>query len=341
MKGTTMSSLLGLLLLSAFISSILLVPFIDSLYKFKLQRRKQTTKDPFNKNTPIFDKFHAWKAGTPIGGGVLVIIVTSVLTLWAYGLLQLIAKPAELFVLLFAFISFGLLGLYDDIKKTFGYKNEGFFGLRMRHKFAIQWFLAFIIGLVFYLVLGYDFLNIHWLGKIDIGPLFIVLAALMVVAFANAYNITDGLDGLSTGLLAIALSVFWVLSSEILDKTLAVFIAIWIGSLLAFLYFNIYPARIWLGDAGALSFGATLAVVGLLTGKIPALIVIGGVYVIEVSSSLFQLLSKKYRGKKLFKVAPLHLWFQNHGWEEPKVVMRFWLAGIIFAIFGLWLGVIK
>jgi phospho-N-acetylmuramoyl-pentapeptide-transferase len=118
-------------------------------------------------------------------------------------------------------------------------------------------------------------------------------------------------------------------------------VAIWIGSLIAFLYFNIYPARVELGDTGALAFGATLAVVGLLTGKIFALAVIGGVFVIEASSSFIQMLSKHYTGKKFFEVAPIHLWFMNRGWEEPKVVMRFWIASVLFAVFGLWLGVIK
>ncbi len=132
-----------------------------------------------------------------------------------------------------------------------------------------------------------------------------------------------------------------VLASQLLHPSLALFLAIWIGSLIAFLYFNVYPARVELGDTGALAFGATLAVVGLLTGKVFALAIIGGVFVLEIASSLIQMLSKHYTGKKFFSVAPLHLWFMNRGWEEPKVVMRGWLLAILFAIFGLWLGVIK
>ena len=145
-----MNQVLGLLLLSFFITSILLVPFIDFLYKLKLRRREQITLDAFNKATPIFDKFHSWKKGTPVGGGLLIIPVVTVLTLWAYGLMGRLPKPWELFVLLFTFISFGLLGLYDDIKKTFKYKNEGFFGLRLRHKLIMQVIIAFIVSLVFY-----------------------------------------------------------------------------------------------------------------------------------------------------------------------------------------------
>lgn len=335
-----MGQLLGLLLLSFFITSFLLVPFIDFLYKLKFQRKKQQTRDAFNKKTPIFDKFHTWKVGTPVGGGLLIIPIVTILTLWAYGLLGHQVKPAEIFVILFTFISYGLLGLYDDIKKFFNGK-QNFFGLRLRHKFLIQFFLALIIGAIFYFVLDYNFIYIHWLGPISIGPLFIFIAAFIIVSFTNAFNITDGLDGLATGGLIICLGAFWIISSSLLHPCLGVFIAIWLGSLIAFLYFNVYPARIWLGDVGALSFGATLAVVGLLTGKTIALLVIGGIFVIEVASSLVQLLSKKFLKKKFFEVAPFHLLLQQKGWEEPKIVMRAWLAGIMFAIFGLWLAVIK
>jgi phospho-N-acetylmuramoyl-pentapeptide-transferase len=331
---------LGLLLLSFFITSILLVPFIDFLYKLKLRRREQVTKDVFNQNTPIFDKFHSWKKGTPIGGGLLIIATVTGVTLWSYGLLAKTPKPWELFILLFSFISFGLLGLYDDIKKTFGYKKEGFFGLRLRHKLMLQILLGLIIGLVFYFELGYNFIFIHWFGTVKIGLLFIPLATFIVVSFANAANITDGLDGLATGLLIICLGAFWVIASTLLDPTLAMFIAVWIGALIAFLYFNVFPARIWLGDVGSLAFGATIAVVGLLTGKIIAMAAISGVFMAEVASSLIQLLSKKYLRKKVFIVAPLHLYLQNKGWEEPKIVMRFWLAGIMLAALGVWLAVI-
>ncbi len=137
------------------------------------------------------------------------------------------------------------------------------------------------------------------------------------------------------------LIVFLIISASFLDSLLSIFIGAWLGALIAFLYFNVFPARIWLGDVGSLAFGATLAIIGLLLGKVIALVVIGGIFIIEVTSSLLQLLSKKFRGKKLFEAAPLHLYFQNKGWEEPKIVMRFWLAGAMFAILGLWLALLK
>jgi phospho-N-acetylmuramoyl-pentapeptide-transferase len=332
-----MEKVFGFAILSFFITAILLVPFIDFLYKQNFKRQIQKTRDPLNKLTPQFDKMSKWKVGTPIGGGLLIIFVVTLLTLWAYGLFSVQVKFWELFVLLFAFIGFGALGFYDDMKKTLHSKST-FFGLRFRQKFIIQWVLALIIGAVFYFQLGYSFVYVHWLGQVTLGLVFIFFSAFIVVAFANAFNITDGLDGLSSGLFLISLMAFLVISHSMLDSFLAIFIAILIGSVLAFLYFNVFPARIWLGDVGSLSLGAVLAVIGLLTGKITAVGLIGGVFVIEVASSLIQILGKKYLGKKLLPIAPLHLYFQKKGWEEPKIVVRAWLLGILFALLGLYLA---
>ncbi|MGH7246414.1 MAG: phospho-N-acetylmuramoyl-pentapeptide-transferase, partial [Candidatus Levyibacteriota bacterium] len=144
-----------------------------------------------------------------------------------------------------------------------------------------------------------------------------------------------------SGLLIICLVAFLAITAQQLDESLGIFIAILLGSLGAFLYFNIYKARLWLGDVGSLSLGAVLAVVGLLTGKIPALVIIGGVFMIEFMSSFLQLASKKFLKRKIFPVAPLHLYFQKKGWEEPKIVMRAWLLGFFFAVVGLYIALIK
>jgi len=315
-------------ILSFFITAILLVPFIDFLYKVKLRRQKQVTKDPFDQKTPLFDKFHAWKVGTPVGGGILVIVIVTILSLWAYGIFGIKTKPWELFVIFFSFISFGILGFYDDMKKLVVSKKEGFFGLRFRHKLMIQIILAFIISCVFYFQLGYSFIFLHGFGLIPIGIFFIPFATFVIVSFTNACNIADGLDGLASGLLLICLVAFLAITVQQLDQSLGIFVAVLLGSIAAFLYFNIYPARIWMGDVGALSFGAALAVIGLSTGKTLTLAVIGGVFILEVGSSLLQMLSKKYLKRKLFPAAPLHLYLQKRGWEEPKIVMRAWLIGL-------------
>src|SRR3989344_1087229 len=318
-----LAKLLGLMLLSLVVTGILIVPFIDFLYKIKLRRQHQKTVDIFNKPTPLFDKYNKWKVGTPFGGGVLIIGVVAILSLWSYAVFTVNALIWEVIALLFAFISFGLLGLYDDLKKLIGGSSRyAVFGLRFRHKFILQWILAFIVALILYSQLGYTTIFIRGLGLIDLGLLYIFLAMFAIVSFVNAFNIADGLDGLASGLLLICLGAFLAISSTALDSTLAIFIAILIGSVAAFLYFNIFKARIWLGDVGSMSLGAVLAVTGLLTNKILAMAVIGGVFVIEIGSSLIQILGKKYLGRKIFPVAPFHLLLLKRGWEEPKIVMR-------------------
>lgn len=334
-----MAQLLGLILLSLFITGILLIPFIDFLYKMKFRRAKQKTVDMFDKPTPTFDKYNNWKVGTPFGGGILIITIVCILTFWAYGILRVDVKPWELFVIMFTFIGFGALGFYDDLKKLVP-GHRVFFGLRFRHKFIIQWILALIIGAVLYFQLGYSYVFIWGFGLASLGILFIPFAAFVIVAFANAFNIADGLDGLASGLLLICLAAFLAITANQLDQPLGIFIAILMGSIGAFLYFNIYKARIWLGDVGALSLGSVLAAIGLLTGKIIALAFIGGVFVIEITSSLIQLIAKKIFHKKVFLVSPFHLLLMRFGWDEPKVVMRAWLLGFLFAILGLYIAFI-
>ncbi len=346
----SLSLLLGLLIFSFIITSILIIPFINTLYALKFQRANQKTRDAFGKLTPIFDKFHKVKAGKPVGGGLLVIVVVSLLFAMVFPMIKYFGievtslhanLQANVNVIFFTFLSFGILGLYDDIKKFFQFEKEGFFGLRMKHKLILQIILATIISFMLYHNLGIDFLHIPFLSySLKLGWLFIPFATFVIVAFANAVNITDGLDGLAAGNLMISLFGLWFLSASILDVPLSIFIALWLGSLISFLYFNVYPARMFMGDVGALAFGATLAVIGLLLGKVLALLVIGAVFVLEISSSFIQLSSKKLFKKKVFPAAPFHLTLQQKGWEEPKIVQRIWLVQIMLTIFGVWLAVI-
>jgi phospho-N-acetylmuramoyl-pentapeptide-transferase len=337
---------LGLLLFSFLTTSILVVPFINLLYRLKFQRQKQKTLDFQNKRTPIFDKFHSQKSGTPVGGGLLIIVSVCVMFTVLFPLLRYskifissnFQINRELEIIFFSFISFGLLGLYDDVLKFFGFEKTGFFGLRMKHKLILQLFLAMIISLLMYSRLGINFIYVPFAGILRLGYFFIPVASILIVSFANFFNITDGLDGLSCGLLLIALFAFWFLSSNSLDTPISLFLSLWIGAIIAFLYFNVHPARIWLGDVGALSFGATFAVIALILGRVIPLFIVGGLFIIEGMSSALQIYWKTRFGKKLFPAAPLHLSLQNLGWEEPKIVFRAWLAGIILAVFGLWLG---
>lgn len=331
-----MTQLLGLILLSFFITSLLLVPFIDFLFYLK-KRFEKKISDKFNSETPIHDKLMKEDENTPSGGGILLIIILALLTS-IYVILNPSSDKISVRILLFTLLSFGFLGFFDDIKWIVTRRKGKLLGLGRKKLLIVQLNFALISSTMLYFTSGLNNLYVPILGNFPIGIWYIPIAAIIIVAFANAYNISDGLDGMSAGLLIICLFAFLALASRYLNITLGAFIGIWIGILFSFLYFNIHPARIFLGDGGAFAFGATLAVVGLLTGKILALAIIGGMFVVIVLSSLLQIISKKIFGKKLFPVAPIHMYFKFIGWQEPKIVTRFWLAQSLFAIFGLWVA---
>jgi phospho-N-acetylmuramoyl-pentapeptide-transferase len=335
---------------SFLINSILIIPFINLLYKIKFQRANQKTKDIFNKSTPIFDRFNKNKAGKPVGGGILT--VTSTVIIYALFLLLFVIfqKPvianypylaSEIKIILFSFISFALLGVYDDLNKIFFWHKNKFFGLRFRHKLLLQTILGLIISWWLFSDLKISIIHVPFFGVYNVSYFYILISTFIIIAFVNAVNIADGLDGLASGVLLISLIGFWVIASSIFDVPTLMFIAVWIGGIIAFLYFNIYPARLFLGDAGAMSFGATFAVIGLILGKVFVLPIIGGIFLLEILSSLIQLIGKKFYKRKIFPVAPLHLWLRLRSWDEPKIVMRFWVISILFVIIGLMIAFLK
>ncbi len=279
-----MALYLGILIFSFIIASVAIVPFIDFLY--------------------------SKKRGTPVGGGIFIVTLVTLLYVLLFPLITHLgvyitsAFPIkeELNIIFFTFISFSLLG-----------------HIKTGYKLITKILLSTTIASMIFFNLRVHIVNIPNIGVLNLGWLYIPLAAFLITAFTKAFERADELDGLSCGLLLICLLAFWALALSSLDTPLSIFIALWIGSLIAFLYFNVYPARLRLGQSGSLSFGASLAVVGLLLGKTLALLVIGGIFIIELIS---------FAHRRLQKI----------GWEEPKIVMRAWLAGIILAVFGLWLA---
>lgn len=343
---------LGLIIFSFVVTSVLIVPFIDLLFKLKLQRRKEAPKKG---KIPLFDKLHDIKAGTPIGGGILIMLVVSILFVFIFPfsarmgvyIRSAFGLKDEIFIILFTYLSFGMLGFLDDYVKIFGKGRKGIrplgisYGLTRSQKFLLQWVLAFFISFFLYLRMDIGFLHIPLFDvNLDLGVWYIPFAAFVIVLFSNAYNITDGLDGLAGGMLVIALVIFAIIAGNNLDAPLSVFIALWIGSLVSFLYFNVWPARIFLGDSGALSFGATLALIGLLTGSVFALFLVGGIYLLETLTSAIQMFGWRVLKKPIFLIAPAHHIFLARGWEEPKIVSRAWFAALILGIFALWVSTI-
>jgi len=315
-ESNALSLVLGLVIFSFLITGVLVIPFIDLLYKLKLTRKKEAPKKG---KVPLFDRLHDIKAGTPVGGGVLIITIVTILFFILFPMIRYLGVfiesafnlRNELVIIFFTFLSFGILGLSDDLIKIFGRPRKGVlgmgFGLSRELKFLLQWILGGIASFMIYKYLGVQIVHIPLIDKvIDLGAWYIPFGAFVIVSFANAFNITDGLDGLASGLLMFVLVALGIIAAGNLDTPLSVFIALWLGALMAFLYFNVWPARIFLGDSGALSFGAMLGLVGLLTGSVVALVIIGGIFVIEIASSAIQILGWKILKRPIFPLAPLH-----------------------------------
>ena len=308
--------------ISFLLSGVLFIPFISLLYKLKFQNPKNSSRD-FLGRVSLFNKLQGHKVGTPTGGGILIITVSALL-MTGYCLLIFSFVNWTVLVILITLLLFGLLGLIDDLQKFFRPNEKEIAAFRVRYKLSLQFIFSFIISILLY----------KFLGKSAFGLWYIPYSTLVITFFTNSFNITDGMDGLAGGLFLIALCAlgFYALN----DQDILVVVFTLFGAVLAFLYFNVSPARLFMGDTGALAFGAVLAVISLIAGVSIPLFVIGAVFVAEGLSSLIQVGSFIFRnGKRVFRIAPLHHHFEALGWEEDKVVMRFWLAGIACALFGL------
>ena len=345
-----MVDLLAVLLFTFGVTFISAVPFINLLYKLKFQRQRENQHDIFGAVTSIVNRLHGWKVGTPNAGGILIILVTILLSAIFYKLVPGYDIVTKMYgvnwvaaILYLTLILFGLLGLYDDVRKFYGFSTRGAWGLRIRYKFLLQWLLGLGIAFLLYDKMQLSSVYIPIIAKnLELGIWYVPFAALAIVGTSNAVNITDGLDGLVTGLMIIALVAFWFLVSTTGFVDVSLFIAVMVGSLLAFMYFNIYPARVWFGDTGALALGAMLAVIALVSNSALLLPLIGFVFTMETVSVLIQWTSKALRsGKKVFLSSPIHHHFEAKGWDETKVTMRFWLAGAVFAFFGIFIALIN
>lgn len=310
--------------------------FLD---RFKLGKRIRT-----DDIAPIMSKMHAGKSGTPTMGGILVwgtVLIMAFAFSLAANLLRVepwltlnFLSRAETLLPIGALFASAIVGLVDDYLNVRQIGPHGG-GLRMRHRLLSYLGIAAVGAWWFYVKLGWTILSVPFIGPVEVGAWIIPIFILIIVATSFSVNETDGLDGLAGGSLATAFAAFGAIAFFQGKYDLAAFCAVITGALLAFLWFNIYPARFFMGDTGSMPLGVVLGIVAMLTGAELLLPVIGFVFVLESASVIIQVASKKIRGKKVFLSAPIHHHFEAKGWPEPRIVMRFWVIAAVSAVLGL------
>lgn len=260
--------------------------------------------------------------------GLIFVVAIALLTL----LLNL--NRGQTWLPLAGMVAAGAVGLFDDLLNIRG--SSSIAGMRAKTKFALHSLIALIGGWWFYSKLGVTHVYLPGVHDVYIGALVIVLFWFVVVATANSVNITDGLDGLAGGLLVTSFLAYAIICAVEGKYFLAAFCMTVVGALLSYTWFNIYPARFFMGDVGAFGLGTALGVIAMQTNTVYVLPIIGAVYVIETGSVIINRTSKKLRhGKKVFLSSPIHHHFEAIGWPETKVTMRFWILGQIATILGL------
>lgn len=322
-----------LLSVGAFILAMMLTPiytFFAYRYRFWKQQRSVSTD---GKKLEVFTKLHAakFRRNIPTMAGIVGVVSIVVVTL----LFNL--DRAQTWLPLAALVGGGIVGLIDDVINIRGL-GGGVAGLRSSLKFLLITAIGVGLGWFFFAKLGVDSFHVPFVGDMHIGWLIIPLFAFAVVATGNAVNISDGLDGLAGGLLAISFATFGVIALLQGNSLLAGFCFTVVGAMLSYLWFNIHPARFFMGDVGSFAYGVALGVVAMLTDTLLLLPVIGLLFVVEAGSSAIQILSKKFFGRKVFISAPIHHHLEAQGWPETKVTMRFWVIACIMAFTGVLLA---
>ena len=308
------------------------------LYKYSLGKGIRDAKA-----APIFASMHKKKAGTPTMGGILIWGTTLFLILLFFYLAKIFdgvfnqlnfLSRRETLLPLGALVASALVGLVDDLFDIWKMGRNGG-GLRLRHRFLIYGLIAIVGAWWFYYKLEWTTLYIPFAGYLDIGWWYVPFFIFVIIAAAHSVNLTDGLDGLAGGTLMVAFGAYGAISFAQGRDDLAAFCCGIIGSLLAFLWFNINPARFFMGDTGSMSLGVTLGIIAMLTNAALLLPIIGFIFVIETISVLIQTVSKKFFGRKFFISSPLHHHLEAKGWPEPKIVMRFWVIAAVSSVIGL------
>ena len=308
-----------LIILASFIIPVIALPF------FIKHLKKHNVGQEIRQEGP---NLHQHKMGTPTMGGVIVILTLVIVVL--------LLVPYNKYVLwsLITIVGFGLIGLVDDLIK---YLKKRSLGLLTMQKLFLQISFALIVA---YCIqqstdLGTEIYLPFIKSSIDLGIMFVPFVVLVMISSVNAVNLTDGLDGLASGLIIIAMLSFALIAHIQNLESMSLFSLVVAFTSLGFLVYNFFPAKIFLGDVGSLALGGALASVAIFSKTELFLLIIGGVFMIETLSVIIQVVSVKLRSKKIFNMSPIHHHFELCGWKEPKIIIRFWIAGIILAIIGI------
>lgn len=330
----------------SFIVAFLLTPFLTHfLYKYKLWRKEVRQKAVDGGGVAIFQKFHKDKeTNVPRMGGILiwatVLIIISffwllskITDIWWLNKLNFLSRD-QTWLPLFALLAASFLGLIDDIMQTLKKGKYIAGGLKLSQRIFLVGLIGLLGGWWFFYKLGWSSLHVPGIGSFEIGiwyiPIFIVV---MLATYSG--GVIDGLDGLAGGTFASIFAAFAGIALFLDQINIAAFCTVILGALLAFLWFNIPPARFYMGESGIMGLCATLTVIAFLTDSVLVLPIIAFLLVIESASVIIQLLSKKFRHKQIFLAAPIHHHFEGKGWPHYKITMRFWVIGALAAIVGV------
>lgn len=320
--------------LGALVLATLLTPIYTTVaYKYKFWKKQRSVSTTGEKLT-VFNKLHAakFKRKIPTMAGIILVVAVCLITLF-FNL-----DRGQTWLPLAALLGGGFVGLIDDVINIFG-NGHGVAGLRSGIKFGLILLLGLFLGWFCFVKLGYSTVHLPFFGDLSVGWWLVPIFAFAVVATGNAVNISDGLDGLAGGLAATSFFAYGVIALLQGHVMLAGFCFTVVGALLSYLWFNVAPARFFMGDVGSFALGTSLGVVAMLTDSFLLLPVIGFLFVVEAGSSALQIFSKKVFGKKIFISAPIHQHLQAKGWKESKIVMRFWIISAALAVIGLLMAI--
>jgi phospho-N-acetylmuramoyl-pentapeptide-transferase len=330
--AVSVNTLLHVLVLGFFgllLSTVLTPAYTTIAYRYRWWKQQRTESWSGGAAT-VYNKLHAekHKHHIPTMAGLIFVVSIAIVTLAAN------LSRSQTWLPLAGMLASGAVGLIDDVLNIRG--SGSIAGMRAKTKFALHSLIALAGGWWFYAKLGVTHVYIPGFHQVYLGILVVVLFWFVVIATANAVNITDGLDGLAGGLLISSFMAYAIICAVEGDYALTAFCMTVVGALLSYTWFNIFPARFFMGDVGAFALGTALGVIAMQTNTVYVLPVIGIVYMVETASVIINRLSRKLRhGKKVFLSSPIHHHFEAIGWPETKVTMRFWIVGQVASVLGL------